>query len=120
EGAGIGQVDRFNVGMVQILGFWVARPEVLRRAWVACKHATPFGVPQGVGRLQARHALRGTSGRGSPVSTPRPSEYLRACHPHLNHALMWGKFVTCRGYLRQVANLPHNAEPLVDRRVQHM
>src|SRR5207302_1601895 len=27
---------------------WVARPEVLRRACLACKRLTPFGVPQGV------------------------------------------------------------------------
>ena len=27
---------------------WVARPEVLRGAWNACKGPTPFGVPQGV------------------------------------------------------------------------
>ena len=32
-------------GVVQT---WVARPEVLRRAWRACKRSTPFGVPQGV------------------------------------------------------------------------
>src|ERR1700733_4743585 len=27
---------------------WVARPEVLRRAWTSGQRGTPFGVPQGV------------------------------------------------------------------------
>src|SRR5258707_15325975 len=48
----------------------VARPEVLRRAWVWSR--------------ALGHALRSTSGRatqpGSLGARPRPSEYLRACH----------------------------------------
>src|SRR5207244_3612287 len=33
------------------------------------------------------HALRYSAGRGVLASGPRPAEYLRACHPRLNHAL---------------------------------
>src|SRR5262245_5253763 len=52
--------------------FWVARPEVLRRAWAPVDIVITF-----LGVLQFQ--------RGSP----RPSEYLRACHPReVHHALV--------------------------------
>src|SRR5947209_5998610 len=65
-----------RVCICYLLGCWVARPEVLRRAWMQfITRPTPFGVPQGVPPRKRQEKIQ--------PSTRRTPQHPRPAAPHV-------------------------------------